>query len=124
MNAQDWNTRRSGVVKARTAQANQMRGLLAEFGVVIPSQSWARAGYMIAIFNLRTKAARVLDKKGRPYIDTGASALVLADIPVSRAPSMVSRFFTFRSCGKEASCKSLNRCQPFMVHLLLNVQSA
>src|ERR1700680_3456947 len=27
---------RQGFVKARTAQANQMRGLLAEFGIVIP----------------------------------------------------------------------------------------
>jgi transposase len=27
---------RAGVVKARTAQANQMRGLLAEFGIVLP----------------------------------------------------------------------------------------
>ena len=27
---------RQGFVKARTAQANQIRGLLAEFGIVIP----------------------------------------------------------------------------------------
>jgi transposase len=27
---------RQGFVKARTAQANQMRGLLSEFGIVIP----------------------------------------------------------------------------------------
>jgi transposase len=31
---------RQGFVKARTAQANQIRGLLAEFGLVIPRGLW------------------------------------------------------------------------------------
>jgi transposase len=31
-----WHRARQGFVKARTAQANQIRGLLAEFGIVIP----------------------------------------------------------------------------------------
>jgi transposase len=34
---------RAGFVKARTAQANQPRGLLAEFGIVIP-WGWPRCG--------------------------------------------------------------------------------
>jgi transposase len=35
------HTVRQGLVKARTAQANQIRGLLAEFGLIIPPGYWA-----------------------------------------------------------------------------------
>jgi transposase len=31
---------RHGFIKARTAQANQIRGLLAEFGLIIPQGIW------------------------------------------------------------------------------------
>jgi transposase len=43
---------RSGFVKARTAQANQMRGLLGEFGIVIPQ----------GIAKLRERIPRILEE--------------------------------------------------------------
>jgi transposase len=45
---------RQGFVKARTAQANQIRGLLGEFGLVIPQGIW----------NVDTRASK-LQTEGR-----------------------------------------------------------
>ena len=42
------------------------------------SKSRTKAEYMAAILNLRTKAKRVLDKPGRPYMDSHSLPL-LAD---------------------------------------------
>ena len=65
---------RQGFIKARTAQANQIRGLLAEFGLTIPQ----------GISHLRTRTAEILEDAGNDLFIPGQVVVPIFLVPEKR----------------------------------------